>query len=231
MYGSAILRFRPVPVILPVTEASKLYPAVTVACGLVLYSAEKDCQHHKREAVVRAISSQWPPRQVKNILQRNMKILRPQVGQRKARSGKMFTFETTAHVPMTNSTLKTADPTMVPNPTELCANVPMNEVNSSGAEPPAAISVAPAISGSISHLLTITSRAVRARAESNLAPTAAAQWSDSWRMVALPGTKNSSHTTDNDTNISRTPNTYTPIKGPFRVFQDTMLAPSQSASL
>ena len=39
---------------------------------------------------------------------------------------------------MTNNTLKTAEPTMVPNPTSLSErNVPMREVVSSGAEPPA----------------------------------------------------------------------------------------------
>ena len=53
-----------------------------------------------------------------------------------------------AQAAMTKRTLKTAEPTMVPMPTSLTAmNTPMMEVNSSGAEPPAAINVAPATSG------------------------------------------------------------------------------------
>ena len=45
---------------------------------------------------------------------------------------------------MTKRMLNTADPTMVPIPTSLKAmNTPMIEVNSSGADPPAAINVAP----------------------------------------------------------------------------------------
>jgi len=51
-----------------------------------------------------------------------------------------------AHMPITKRTLKTALPTIVPNPTVLWVKVPMKEVNSSGAEPPAAMKVAPAIS-------------------------------------------------------------------------------------
>ena len=53
-------------------------------------------------------------------------------------------FEKRAHIPMTKRMLNTADPTMVPIPTSLKAmNTPMIEVNSSGADPPAAINVAP----------------------------------------------------------------------------------------
>ena len=51
-----------------------------------------------------------------------------------------------AHMPMTKSTLKTALPTIVPMPTSEPLNVPMRLVASSGAEPPAAMSVAPATS-------------------------------------------------------------------------------------
>ena len=48
---------------------------------------------------------------------------------------------------MTKRTLKTAEPTMVPKPTsDLERKTPMMEVMSSGAEPPAAIHVAPATS-------------------------------------------------------------------------------------
>ena len=55
-----------------------------------------------------------------------------------------------AHAAMTNKMLKTADPTMVPMPTSLLAiNTPMMLVKSSGADPPAAINVAPATSGLI----------------------------------------------------------------------------------
>ena len=44
-------------------------------------------------------------------------------------------------------TLKTADPMMVPMPTSLSAKkTPMTDVESSGAEPPAAMNVAPATS-------------------------------------------------------------------------------------
>ena len=56
-------------------------------------------------------------------------------------------FEKTAHIPMTKRTLKTAEPTMVPMPTSFCAmKTPRIEVESSGAEPPAAMKVAPATS-------------------------------------------------------------------------------------
>ena len=49
---------------------------------------------------------------------------------------------------------------MVPKPTLLPAmNTPIMLVNSSGAEPPAAIRVAPATSGVISQLLMMTSSA------------------------------------------------------------------------
>ena len=48
-----------------------------------------------------------------------------------------------AHMPMTKRTLNTADPTMVPNPTDESLKVPMRDVASSGADPPAAMRVAP----------------------------------------------------------------------------------------
>jgi len=51
-----------------------------------------------------------------------------------------------AHMPITKSTLNTADPTMVPKPTSLRWKVPTKDVASSGALPPAAMSVAPATS-------------------------------------------------------------------------------------
>jgi len=50
---------------------------------------------------------------------------------------------------MTNRTLKTADPTIVPKPTWDFIDVPIKDVASSGADPPAAIRVAPATSGVI----------------------------------------------------------------------------------
>ena len=43
-------------------------------------------------------------------------------------------------------TLNTADPTIVPKPTSLSLKVPIIDVKSSGAEPPAAMRVAPATS-------------------------------------------------------------------------------------
>merc|ERR1719193_2466721 len=52
-----------------------------------------------------------------------------------------------AQHPMTKRMLKTADPTMVPMPTSLLAmKTPKREVKSSGADPPAAMNVAPATS-------------------------------------------------------------------------------------
>ena len=55
-----------------------------------------------------------------------------------------------AHAAMTKRMLKTADPTIVPIPTSFLAKkMPIIEVNSSGADPPAAIKVAPATSGVI----------------------------------------------------------------------------------
>ena len=68
-------------------------------------------------------------------------------------------FEKTAHIPMTKRTLKTAEPTIVPKPTADCVNVPMSEVKSSGAEPPAAMKVAPATSGDTCSVSTSTSSA------------------------------------------------------------------------
>jgi len=67
---------------------------------------------------------------------------------------------TTPQRPITNSTLNTAEPTIVPKPTSLTAtNAPTSEVKSSGAEPPAAMKVAPATSGLTFHFSTMTSRA------------------------------------------------------------------------
>ena len=63
-----------------------------------------------------------------------------------------------AHMPMTNRTLKTALPTMVPMPTSLCATkTPMMLVKSSGALPPAAMNVAPATSCEIDSFSVMTS--------------------------------------------------------------------------
>ena len=62
-----------------------------------------------------------------------------------------------AHMPMTKRTLKTADPTIVLKPTAPSdKKVPMKEVANSGAEPPPAISVAPATSSSILNSSQIT---------------------------------------------------------------------------
>jgi hypothetical protein len=58
---------------------------------------------------------------------------------------------------MTKSTLKTADPTMVPKPMSEPVKVPMREVASSGADPPAAIRVAPAMSSLICQMSAMTS--------------------------------------------------------------------------
>lgn len=56
-----------------------------------------------------------------------------------------------AQAAITNKMLKTAEPTMVPIPTSFWAmKTPMTEVNNSGADPPAAMKVAPATSGVIS---------------------------------------------------------------------------------
>ena len=60
---------------------------------------------------------------------------------------------------MTKSTLKTADPTMVPKPmSDRDTNWPMNDVASSGADPPAAMSVAPDTSSLRFHFSEMTSR-------------------------------------------------------------------------
>ena len=66
-----------------------------------------------------------------------------------------------AQQPITNKTLNTADPTTVPKPTSVggLLKVPIKEVKSSGAEPPAAIKVAPAISGVRLSVSEKTSRA------------------------------------------------------------------------
>ena len=84
-------------------------------------------------------------------------------------------FEKRAHMPMTKRMLKTADPTMVPIPTsEKEMNTPMTDVKSSGADPPAAMKVAPATSSEHPMTSMITSR---------------------------EGTKNSSQTMANATNM------------------------------
>ena len=58
-----------------------------------------------------------------------------------------LTLANMAQHPMTKRMLKTADPTMVPMPTSLLAmKTPKREVKSSGADPPAAMNVAPATS-------------------------------------------------------------------------------------
>jgi hypothetical protein len=69
--------------------------------------------------------------------------------------------EKMAHMPMTKSTLKTAEPMMVPKPTEplLAKKTPISDVNSSGADPPAAMSVAPATSSLMSNFSMMTSSA------------------------------------------------------------------------
>ena len=81
---------------------------------------------------------------------------------------------------MTKSTLNTAEPMIVPNPTlDLAMNTPMSAVKSSGAEPPAAMNVAPATSSSMPYRSTSTSSA---------------------------GTKKSSHTMAMATKVYSTPN-------------------------
>ena len=65
-----------------------------------------------------------------------------------------------AHAPMTKSTLNTADPTIVPNSTSLfTTSSPMKDVTSSGADPPAAIRVAPATSLPMLNASVMTSSA------------------------------------------------------------------------
>ena len=59
---------------------------------------------------------------------------------------------------MTKRILNTADPTMVPIPTsENAMNTPITEVKSSGADPPAAMKVAPATSSLIPSFSMMTS--------------------------------------------------------------------------
>mmetsp|Transcript_120571 Transcript_120571/g.240074 ORF Transcript_120571/g.240074 Transcript_120571/m.240074 type:complete len:101 (-) Transcript_120571:262-564(-) len=78
--------------------------------------------------------------------------------------------------PMTNSTLNTAEPTIAAMPTSdgVGESAPTTEVKNSGAEPPAAIKVAPATSADNPSFREITSR---------------------------DGTKNSSQATYNATNM------------------------------
>ena len=64
-----------------------------------------------------------------------------------------------AQTPMTKRMLKTADPTIVPKPRSDRLKVATKEVNSSGAEPPAAIRVAPAMSRDMCMSSAISSRA------------------------------------------------------------------------
>ena len=67
--------------------------------------------------------------------------------------------EKSAHIPITKRMLKTAEPTMVPMPTsEKEMKTPMTEVKSSGAEPPAAMKVAPATSSEHPMTSMMTSR-------------------------------------------------------------------------
>ena len=64
-----------------------------------------------------------------------------------------------AQAAITNRMLKTAEPTIVPIPTSLTAmKTPMMDVNNSGADPPAAMKVAPATSGVIPNFSVMTSR-------------------------------------------------------------------------
>lgn len=63
-------------------------------------------------------------------------------------------------MPITKRMLNTAEPTMVPIPTLLWEiKTPMREVKSSGAEPPAAMNVAPATSSEICSLSVMTPKA------------------------------------------------------------------------
>ena len=64
-----------------------------------------------------------------------------------------------AQNPTTKRTLNTADPTIVPNPTSLLKKVPTKLANNSGADPPAAINVAPATSSDNPKLFANTSKA------------------------------------------------------------------------
>jgi len=87
--------------------------------------------------------------------------------------------ENIAHMPITKRMLKTAEPTIVPIPTSSNdTNTPMTDVKSSGADPPAAMKVAPATSSAISNFSIITSN---------------------------DGTKNSSQTIASATNMYTTP--------------------------
>merc|ERR1719193_437038 len=90
--------------------------------------------------------------------------IRPAVYKKQSRArghqvNERTSFENNAHIPITKRTLNTADPMIVPNPASLSSNVAKILVKSSGAEPPAAISVAPATSGEMLSFSAITSRA------------------------------------------------------------------------
>ncbi|KNC33814.1 hypothetical protein FF38_10820 [Lucilia cuprina] len=68
-------------------------------------------------------------------------------------------FENNAHIPITNSILKTAEPTIVPMPTSSNdTKTPITLVNNSGALPPAAMNVAPATSSVMPNFSMITSK-------------------------------------------------------------------------
>lgn len=87
-----------------------------------------------------------------------------------------------AHIDITNRMLKTAEPTMVPMPTSSYEmNTPMMLVNSSGADPPAAMKVAPATSSEMPAFSVMTSK---------------------------DGTKNSSQTMARATNMYTSPRTW-----------------------
>ena len=88
--------------------------------------------------------------------------------------------ENRAQKARTQRILKVADPTIVPIPTLFCAmNTPITEVKNSGADPPAAMNVAPATSSLMSSFSVITPN---------------------------DGTKNSSHTIARATNMYTNPN-------------------------
>ena len=94
---------------------------------------EEDVEHDEVEGVEGAVAREGPPGEDEEFL-----------GEEGART--------------TKRTLKTADPMIVPNPTlDLAMNTPMMAVKSSGADPPAAMNVAPATSSSISYVSTRTS--------------------------------------------------------------------------
>ena len=71
----------------------------------------------------------------------------------------IYTLANIAQQPITKRILNTADPTMVPIPTELLAmKTPKSEVNNSGADPPAAMKVAPATSSDRDNFSAVNQR-------------------------------------------------------------------------